>query len=363
MNSRDFNKFFYVWISLLGESRYKTLRFLIEEYGCVEHIAAIKSREDFTQALAASEKLAENILDPDKKMEAQHICCEAARLGMNIVTLGDDDYPEYLSQIYAPPLVLYYYGALPPMGAQAVAVVGSRGASGYGRNVAYNLSKDLASAGITIVSGMARGIDSCAHKGALEAGAPTVAVLGCGADYIYPPENKELYHKITDCGAVISEFYPGTMPQKQFFPARNRIIAGLCAGTLAVEARSSSGALITTDSALRENRTVYAIPGNINSELSLGTNKLIQKGAVCVTCAKDILDDLGVDTKPGVISKIDGLDKNQIAVCLAILSNAQSVEEVCAATNLDVATVLGTVTQLKINGIIEGVGFGNYVVK
>lgn len=363
MDSRDFNKLFYVWVSLLGESRYRTLRFLLEEYGCPERIDAIKSLEDLTPALAASEKLAENILDPNKKIEAQRICSKVARLGMNIVTLGDEEYPEYLRQIYAPPLVLYYYGILPPMDEKAVAVVGSRGASGYGRNVAYNLSRDLAHAGVTIVSGMARGIDSCAHKGALEAGAPTVAVLGCGADYIYPPENKDLYHKIIDCGAVISEFYPGTMPQKQFFPARNRIIAGLCAGTLAVEARSSSGALITTDSALRENRTVYAVPGNINSELSLGTNKLIQKGAVCVTCAQDILEDLGIDAKLGGISKIDGLDKNQIAVCLAILSNARSAEEVCAATNLDVATVLSTVTWLKINGIIEGVGFGNYVVK
>ena len=363
MDSRDFNKLFYIWVSLLGENRYRTLRFLLEEYGCPEKIAAIKSSDDFTPALAASEKLAENILNPEKKKEAQRICSEVYRLGMNIVTLGDEDYPEYLSQIYAPPLALYYYGTLPPMGANAVAVVGSRGASGYGRNVAYNLSKDLAMAGVIIVSGMARGIDSCAHKGALEVGTPTVAVLGCGVDYIYPPENKDLYRKIINCGAVVSEFYPGTMPQKQFFPARNRIIAGLCAGTLIVEARGSSGALITTDSALRENRTVYAVPGNISSELSLGPNKLIQKGAFCVTCAQDILDDLGIDAKVGGISKIDGLDKNQIAVCLAILSNARSAEEVCAVTNLDVATVLSTVTWLKINGIIEGVGFGDYVVR
>lgn len=363
MNDVKFNDFFYIWVSLLGEGRYQILRFLLEEYGSPEKIIAIENISDLTPALTTKEKLVSNILNPDKKIEAQRICEDVHRLGMNIVTLADNDYPEYLKEIYAPPLVLYYYGTLPPMSEKAIAVVGSRTASGYGRNTAYRLSGELASSGITIVSGMARGVDSYAHKGALEAGCSTVAVLGCGADYIYPPENKDLYHKITKCGAVVSEFYPGTMPQKQFFPARNRIIAGLCVGTLVIEARRSSGALITADNAIRENRTVYAVPGNINSELSLGTNKLIQKGAVCVTCAQDILDDIGIEAKPGSESKIEGLDKTQIAVCLAILSNARSVEEVCAATNLDVATVLATTTWLKINGIIEGVGFGDYVVK
>ena len=211
--------------------------------------------------------------------------------GVNFICLEDDNYPERLKNIYDPPPVLFYKGK-EIFNIPAVAIVGSRRASVYGRETAMKLARGLSRRGITIVSGMALGIDSAGHQGALSINAKTIAVLGSGVDYIYPPENNHLYYKIQNKGAILSEFPPNIKPIPAHFPRRNRIISGLSQGVIVVEAAQRSGSLITADFALEQGREVFAVPGNINRYQSKGANNLIKKGAVMVTSVDDILEEI-----------------------------------------------------------------------
>lgn len=213
---------------------------------------------------------------------------------VQVVTFKDEAYPELLKTLFDPPGVLYIKGALSEKDRIAVAVVGSRKSSSYGRLIAEKLAADLVSKGVTVVSGLAKGIDSFAHRGALRGGGRTIAVLGNGVDYIYPEENKKLYEEIAERGAVISEFPLGTPPDRKNFPIRNRIISGLSLGIVVVEAGDRSGALITADQALEQGREVFAIPGNISSYTSRGTHRLIKQGAKLVETVEDILEELSL---------------------------------------------------------------------
>jgi len=212
--------------------------------------------------------------------------------GLRRIRRRDPAFPPLLSAIHDPPPSLYLRGSAEDdvLARDAVAVVGARACSAYGRSVARSLGRELAAAGLVVMSGMARGIDGEAHRGALDAGASTVAVLGCGIDRDYPAAHAELARRICERGLVVSEYEPGVEPAPWRFPARNRIIAGLCKATVVVEARERSGALITADFALEEGRDVLAVPGEITSSLSAGTNALLRLGAVPVTCAGDVLE-------------------------------------------------------------------------
>jgi DNA processing protein len=205
---------------------------------------------------------------------------------------GDAGYPRLLAAIHDPPSTIYLRGSGEDalLSQPAVAVVGARSCSSYGRSVARSLARELAAAGLVVVSGMARGIDGEAHRGALEVGGVTVAVLGCGVDRDYPAAHAELARRICERGLVVSEYEPGVEPAPWRFPARNRIIAGVCEAAVVVEARERSGALITADFALEEGRDVFAVPGEITSALSAGTNALLRLGATPVTCAGDVLE-------------------------------------------------------------------------
>jgi DNA processing protein len=204
----------------------------------------------------------------------------------------DSGFPRLLAAIHDPPTALFLRGrgAEDTLSRPAVAVVGARSCSAYGRSVARSLGRELAAAGLVVVSGMARGIDGEAHRGALEAGGVTVAVLGCGVDRDYPAAHTELAHRICERGLIVSEYEPGVEPAPWRFPARNRIIAGLSEAVVVVEARERSGALISADFALEEGRDVFAVPGEITSALSAGTNALLRLGAIPVTCAGDVLE-------------------------------------------------------------------------
>jgi DNA processing protein len=210
----------------------------------------------------------------------------------DIVTLRDDAYPKRLRDIYDPPAVLYIRGELRKEDELAVSIVGSRKTSPYGRWVTEKISQELARNGVTIVSGMARGIDSLAHWGAISAGGRTIAVLGCGIDVIYPSENKNLFSKIIDHGAVLSEFRMGSPPEAGHFPKRNRIISGLSLGVVVAEASAKSGSLLTAGYALEQGREVFAVPGNVGFEGSKGTNRLIKEGAKIVESSDDILEEI-----------------------------------------------------------------------
>ena len=212
--------------------------------------------------------------------------------GCHVVTLYDAAYPSHLKEIDTPPLLLYVRGELTPADALSISLVGSRDAKDYGRKVGYRLSYQLAQRRLTVVSGLARGIDTSAHRGALEAGGRTIAVTGSGLSYIYPAANKDLAQRITESGALISEFPMEVKPKPRNFPRRNRIISGLTLGTVVVEASNRSGALITARLAAEQGREVFAVPGEIFSELSTGTHRLINSGAKLINTVDDLLNEL-----------------------------------------------------------------------
>ncbi|MBM4277834.1 MAG: DNA-protecting protein DprA [Deltaproteobacteria bacterium] len=215
-----------------------------------------------------------------------------AKSGVRLITLQDKDYPPRLRDIYDPPALLYLRGGLKEEDELAVSIVGSRKTTPYGRWITEKISKDLVNHGITIVSGMARGVDSMAHLGAISGGGRTIAVLGCGVDVVYPPENRNLMAKIIEQGAVISEFPMGSPPEGGHFPKRNRIISGLSIGVIVVQASADSGSLITANYALEQGRDVFAIPGNVGADGSRGTNRLIKDGAKLVESSEDILEEI-----------------------------------------------------------------------
>ena len=238
----------------------------------------------------------------------------------------------------------------------AISIVGSRNPTRYGRQIAEKIAFELASAGVTIISGLARGIDTMAHLGALRAKGNTIAVMGSGIDVIYPPENKKIFSDIEMHGTIISEYPPGTRPLPGNFPARNRIISGLSNGVLVVEAGSKSGALITVDFALEQGREVYAVPGNIDSSQSMGTNNILKQGAKLVTTAEDILEDLGIE---GSLSgkmpsaKPVQLDIFENQVYSALEEGEKHIEELASITNMDIAKLNAILTMMEIKGLVK----------
>jgi DNA processing protein len=230
---------------------------------------------------------------------------EAGKQKVKIITFTDAGYPENLKQIYDPPIVLYVKGTFQAEDSRAIAVVGSRRASYYGLSCAEKFASDLSRRGFTVVSGMARGIDTYAHQGALKAGGRTIAVMGSGFNQIYPPENKDLAGAIARACAVVSEFPMDEMPLPQNFPRRNRVISGLSLGVLIVEAARNSGALITADFALEQGREVFALPGKVDSRHSFGTNGLIKQGAKLVSCAQDIVEEFDTGIHAGMHARMD----------------------------------------------------------
>ena len=237
----------------------------------------------------------------------EKLAAYCARQKISLCSISDDDYPPVLKEIDNPPMFFYYRGQLQPE-AQRIGIVGSRHNTHYGQSVALELAEQLAAAGVTVVSGAARGIDTFAHRGALKTGR-TVAVLGCGINFIYPPENKKLLEQITERGVVLSEFHPQMPPNPGTFPTRNRIIAGLSRGVVVVEAGEKSGALITSNYALDYNRDVFAIPGQIYADKSRGCNELIRDGATLIKNAQDILNEYNItSTAPAKVAKLVELD-------------------------------------------------------
>lgn len=282
----------------------------------------------------------------------------------NICCVEDHDYPDMLRSIYDPPYLFYYRGRLEILDEFCISVVGSRVASNYGRVQARRFGNELARQGMAVVSGMARGIDTEAHLGALEAEGKTVAVLGSGLDVVYPPENRKLYERIGALGLVISEFPLHTRPEPGNFPARNRTISGLSRGVLVVEAQIRSGALITADFALEQGREVFAIPGPVNSKNSAGTNQLIKQGACLVTCIDDILEDFGLLDRPaarqGELSF--ELDPEESLFLENMGTEAVHFDVLTASTALSIGQLSTMLLKLELKGIIRAVP-GNYYVK
>ncbi|MDR1134966.1 MAG: DNA-processing protein DprA [Clostridiales Family XIII bacterium] len=273
---------------------------------------------------------------------------------VTVVSLNSSAYPSLLKSISNPPRKLYCRGDLSLLQMPAVAVVGARKASEYGKWAAYNMGKTLAEYGIVIISGMACGIDSWAHKGALAAGGKTIAVFGCGVDICYPKSNAGLMEDIIMKGLVISEFESGMHPSIITFPLRNRIISGLSLATVVVEAGLKSGSLITAERAAEQGRYVYAVPGNIDRVSSIGANKLIQDGASLIVSPDDVASDLGFIRGDIIEKRSLSLGEDEKLIFDAIrFSGELTVDELCAKTCLPPQDVNGLVTVLEMKGILE----------
>ena len=283
----------------------------------------------------------------------------AKKSGIKIITLLDQDYPQALKEIPGPPIVLYVLGNIIAQDNLAIGIVGSRRASLYGLNSAEIFAAQLSSRGITIVSGMARGVDTFAHRGALKAKGRTIAVIGSGFNHIYPEENASLAKEISACGAVISEFSMETRPLPGNFPRRNRLISGLSLGILITEAARNSGALITADFALEQGREVFVLPGRIDSACSMGTNALLKQGAKIATCCDDILEELNLAA--GSIKKIEPAKEKQEIVGKKeesrlyeyITQQPVAIDDLVQKTSLSSSQVLSLILKLQLKKLIK----------
>ena len=289
--------------------------------------------------------------------------------GVKVIIFLDKDYPENLKNIYDPPVILYVKGKILPEDKLAIAIVGSRLASFYGLQTAEKLGFELASHGITVVSGLARGIDSASHKGALKAKkGRTIAVLGSGLGNVYPEENIMLAEKISESGAVISEFPMRTIPDKGNFPKRNRVISGLSLGVVCVEAAEKSGALITCDCALEQGREVFAVPGKVDSVTSKGTNKLIKQGAKLAQGVEDILEEFNLSDSVSrhlgdsrSRTEGSGLDKEESIVYTLLSTDPVHIDDICRESGIALNRVSGILLSLEIKKFARQLPGKNFV--
>jgi len=330
----------------IGSARLKKL---IDNFGSPENIFSASIKE-LSQVLGAGEGLARKIASLRKEAVARELAL-ARKLGLKIVTIKDKGYPDNLKDIPGAPVVLYVKGEIIPEDNFAIAMVGSRRASFYGLSQAQDFAFGLAGQGFTIVSGLARGIDTYSHKGALKAGKRTIAVIGSGFNYLYPQENIRLAEEISENGAVISEFPLDAMPLPRNFPRRNRLISGMSLGVLVVEAAKNSGALITADFALEQGREVFAIPGKIDSENSFGSNELIKQGAKLVTNLNDILEEFDLLRLPSLkkpAEKKRYLDNDEERLYGLITEQAIQLDELAKISGLGIPRISGIILNLMM---------------
>ncbi|MEM1115351.1 MAG: DNA-processing protein DprA [Bacteroidota bacterium] len=335
------------------------VRSLLAALGSAEAVMAAPAHR-LARADGVGRKTAEAISAWDDAPEVDRQFEQAARVGARLVAFGDDAYPALLRHIYDPPPFLWVRGRLGAEDAGAVAIVGTRKASDYGLRVTEAFGRGLAERGVTVVSGLAYGVDIAAHRAALAAGGRTVAVLGSGVDRIYPSRHASAVREILerDLGAVVSEFPLGTKPDAPNFPRRNRIVAGLAVATVVAEARPSGGALLTAAMALEQNRDVFAVPVPVFSEAD-GTNRLIQKGyAALAASVDDVLASVapqvaGPEAVPPPAADTEGLSAAEKRLLDALTSEPQPLDAVCAASGTDAPTALVYLLQLEFRGLVR----------
>jgi DNA processing protein len=355
---------YYNAFNLFPEIGAVRLRKLLTYFDSLEN-AWRASEDDFLNA-GLDEKIAQKIcterknINPDKEFE------KLAKEKINLITEADEAYPKLLKEIYDPPAVLYMKGEFKPQDDFGLAIVGTRKPTSYGIQAAGNLARDLSEAGLTIVSGLALGIDTLAHKSCLETKGRTIAVIGSGLDQnsIYPSSNRKLADMISENGAVISEYPIGTEAMPYHFPARNRIISGLSLGVLVVEATEKSGTLLTANHALSQNRQVFAVPGPIYSPTSFSPNNLIKMGAKLVANIQDILEELNLASLAKQIEVKEIIpDTREEALILELLSREPiHIDKIVIETKLDTATVCSTLTLMEMKGKAKNLGGMMYVI-
>lgn len=349
----------FTLIKGIGAVRFQRL---LERFGDAESAWGAAPAE-LAQA-GLSLKLIERLVAVREKVELDRIWDQIQTKGIQVLTWLDESYPRRLKEIEQPPPVLYLRGELIPEDTWAVAIVGTRRVTPYGRQVTEEIAAFLAANGVTVVSGLARGVDAIAHSAAIKAGGRTLAVLGSGVDRIYPPENRAIAEQIFEHGAVLSDYAPGTPPESSNFPPRNRIISGLSMAVVVIEAGETSGALITAEFAAEQGREIFAVPGNILAPQSKGTNKLIQRGALPLLSASDIMQALNL-TRVGqhkAAQKTLPADDVEAKLLAAIGDEPLHVDEIRNQTDLPVEKVSATLVMMELKGMVRQVGNMHYVV-
>lgn len=359
-------KLYTIWLSSVSGVGSKSCHNLMRYFGSAEGVYQC-SCSDLIASGLVRKQTAKNISQQRDLESIENNLKSMKEKGIKVYTIHENEYPENLRNIYDPPPVLYVKGELTAEDSLAVAVVGSRKASEYGLKAAHRIAMRLAEYGITIVSGMAFGIDSAAHRGALSAKGRTLAVFGCGLKHIYPTSNYRLSQEIQKSGALISEYPYDTEPFASQFPARNRIISGMSLGVVVVEAGEKSGSLITADLALEQGRDVFAVPGNISSPNSKGTNELIKNGAKLVSRIEDIIEELNLNI---ILKERNNANSNEdldISIdeklILEFLSRQSGdLDTITAATGLQPGKVMAAVTKLELKELIQQDNFNYYLI-
>jgi DNA processing protein len=343
---------------------------LLEYFGKPENILKAR-REELMRVFGIGEKIADNILSVKQEQVDKELQL-AKKLDLNIIPCDSPDYPRNLRYIHDPPIVLYVKGTIQEEDALAIGVVGSRRASFYGLASAEKIAADLCGSGFTVVSGLARGIDTAAHTGALKSKGRTIAVIGSGFNRLYPKENLALAEAISRQGAVISEFPIDAAPSRQSFPRRNRVISGLSLGVVVVEAARNSGALITANFALEQGREVFALPGKIDSANSYGTNDLIKQGAKLVTSIEDIIEEFQPVSRPknaavsleetgSADSALPELSEQETAVFSLFQEEAVHLDEIAENSGVEISKIYSILLRLQHRSLIKELPGKQYV--
>lgn len=356
------NRECWMWIASVEYLYFNKIQKLMEQFGSVKKIYTAGEKEWMTKG-GLEEKEIKPFMESKVKFNPDKYLAMLKEKDIHFVCIDDEDYPEKLLPYSHKPYFLFYKGKLPDANVPAVAMVGARVCSGYGRNMAKKLGRELSDSGVQVVSGMARGIDTYSGLGALEGKTPTFAVLGCGVDICYPTENIELYSEILKNGGIISEYPPGSAPAAWHFPQRNRIISGLSDKIVVVEAKEKSGSLITVEWALEQGKDIMAVPGRVGDRLSGGCNRLIKTGAGLVTSAKDILEELKYvvfnrGDEKGNEEKI--LEKDFLLLYSELGLQPKNIYDLMEATGLEYERLTEMLLQLQLRGFIEQPSYNYY---
>ena len=352
------------WLSNIPGIGSGKLRYLTENGYTAYEIYGM-SHEKLIEIEGISKKDADNIAETRRNWEIEAEWMKLMEQGVGFVSVEDENFPKRLRGIPGAPYSLYYIGRLPEEEERSIALVGARGRSAYGSEVTRKLAKELSNYGVQIISGMAKGIDTDAHSGALEGGTPTYAVLGCGVDVCYPTSNRYLYHSILERGGIISEYPLKTQPNKTLFPARNRIISGLSDCVVVMEAREKSGSLITADFAMEQGRDVYALPGRITDPLSEGCNHLIHQGAGIVQSVEDFLRELDIlpsATEIQLDFRKNLLEKDESLVYSVTDFRPIGLGHILEKTEISFERLLEIMNRLESLGLIKET-FPNYYIR
>ncbi|HJS20906.1 MAG TPA: DNA-processing protein DprA [Anaerolineales bacterium] len=357
----------------MNEKKYWVGFNLIKGIGAVRMQALVQHFGDLESAWSAAPadlaeaglglKLIERIVQARAQVDLDKVWARIEVQGIKILTWQDEAYPQRLKEIEQPPPVLYVRGDYLPDDLFAVAIVGTRRVSPYGRQITEELASYLAGNGITVISGLARGVDAIAHQTALKAGGRTISVLGSGVDKIYPPEHRQLAERMMESGSILSDYAPGTPPDASNFPPRNRIISGLSLAVVVIEAGETSGALITAEFAAEQGREVFAVPGSILAPQSKGTNKLIQQGALPLLSVNDLMQALDL-TRMGeqkAARKVIPADETEARLMNVLGVQPLHVDEIRTQTELPIEKVSATLALMELKGLVRQVGGMNYV--